>query len=466
VKAYLPVVGAIVVLGALQLALGSSEYFVYLASLVGVNVVLAVSLNIINGMTGQFSIGHAGFMAVGAYVSGTTSLLLKDDQLSFLGAAASDQVFFLVSLLIGGVTAGLFGFLVGLPSLRLRGDYLAIVTLGFGEIIRVIIQNSDSISKGFATVPGLGALGSFIGNFGGALGVSGVPQRSTFFMVWFWVFVVVLLARRLADSSHGRSLKAIREDEVAAEAMGVDTTSYKVRAFVVSSFFAGVAGGLFAHFVPIINPGSFTFVKSMEVVVMIVAGGLGSSTGAIVAAVVLTLLPEGLRTLFLELGGGDASLAQKVDQIRMPIYGALLVLIMLTRSQGIFGTNEAWDLIPVPREVDAPLGARRKALLWLAYAGTALALPTAIIVLALAKGDAFVSWHARQARALWLLAAGAGLVTAVMGQFFSSALTFSFGGLALVSLATGCLIGLIRAVHYQGRGRLPWVSGPLEHPAS
>ncbi|MBL8920097.1 MAG: branched-chain amino acid ABC transporter permease [Myxococcaceae bacterium] len=344
VKAYLPVVGAIVVLGVLQLVLGSSEYFVYLASLVGVNVVLAVSLNIINGMTGQFSIGHAGFMAVGAYVSGTTSLLLKDEQLSFIGAAASDQLFFLFSLLIGGVTAGVFGFLVGLPSLRLRGDYLAIVTLGFGEIIRVVIQNSDGISKGFATVPGLASAGSFIGNFGGALGVSGVPQRSTFFMVWFWVFVVVLLSRRLADSSHGRSLKAIREDEVAAEAMGVDTTSYKVRAFVVSSFFAGVAGGLFAHFVPIINPGSFTFVKSMEVVVMIVAGGLGSTTGAMVAAVILTLLPEGLRTVFLELGGGDASLAQKVDQIRMPIYGALLVLIMLTRSQGIFGTHEAWDL--------------------------------------------------------------------------------------------------------------------------
>ncbi|MBL8940397.1 MAG: branched-chain amino acid ABC transporter permease [Archangium sp.] len=344
VKSFLPVVAAVVVLGVLQWALGSSDYFVYLASLVGVNVVLAVSLNIINGMTGQFSIGHAGFMAVGAYVSGTTSLLLKDQQLSFLGPLASDQLFLLVSLLIGGVSAGVFGFLVGLPSLRLRGDYLAIVTLGFGEIIRVVIQNSDSIAKAFDGIPVLSLIGDFVGHFGGALGVSGVPQTSTFFMVWFWVFVVVLLARRLADSSHGRSLKAIREDEVAAEAMGVDTTSYKVRAFVVSSFFAGIAGGLFAHFVPIINPGSFTFVKSMEVVVMIVAGGLGSTTGAIVAAVILTLLPEALRTVFLQLGGGDASLAQKVDQIRMPIYGGLLVLIMLTRSQGIFGTHEAWDL--------------------------------------------------------------------------------------------------------------------------
>jgi branched-chain amino acid transport system permease protein len=344
VKSFAPVLVAAVLLAVLQLTLGSSEYFVYLASLVGVNVLLAVSLNIINGMTGQFSIGHAGFMAVGAYVAGTTSLLLKDDQISFLGPTVSDQVFFVLSLLLGGVSAAMAGFLVGLPSLRLRGDYLAIVTLGFGEILRVIIQNSDGIARALSGISGLRLIGDFVGHFGGALGVSGVPQRSTFFMVWFWVFVLVLLARRLADSSHGRWLKAIREDEVAAEAMGVDTTSYKVRAFVVSSFFAGIAGGLFAHFVPIINPGSFTFVKSMEVVVMIVAGGLGSTTGAIVAAVFLTLLPEGLRSLFLQIGGGDASLAQKVDQVRMPIYGLLLVVIMLTRSQGIFGTHEAWDL--------------------------------------------------------------------------------------------------------------------------
>jgi len=139
---------------------------------------------------------------------------------------------------------------------------------------------------------------------------------------------------------------------VAAEAMGVNTTAYKVRAFVISSFFAGVAGGLFAHFVPIINPNSFTFVKSMEVVVMVVAGGLGSTTGAIVAAVALTLLPEGLRSTFTAVGGGNASLAQKVDQIRMPIYGLLLVALMLARPQGLFGTREVWDVLPrwLPRK--------------------------------------------------------------------------------------------------------------------
>jgi branched-chain amino acid transport system permease protein len=322
-RAWLPIAAAAVMLAVLQLLLGQLPFFVYLASLVGVNVILAVSLNIVNGMTGQFSIGHAGFMAVGAYTAGLISIATKDYKL--VGPEmVSDQILFVGALVAGGVAAGICGFIVGLPSLRLRGDYLAIVTLGFGEIIRVIVQNTPAL--------------------GGALGLSGIPPRASFGMIWFWVFLVVLVARRLAMSSHGRSLWAIREDEVAAEAMGVDTTAYKVRAFVVSSFFAGVAGGLFAHFVPIINPGSFTFVKSMEVVVMIVLGGLGSTTGAVIAAIFLTLLPEGMRSLFGSVGG-DSSLASRVDQVRMPIYGVLLVVIMLSRPQGIFGTRELWDII-------------------------------------------------------------------------------------------------------------------------
>ncbi|MHA7634226.1 branched-chain amino acid ABC transporter permease [Corallococcus sp. M7] len=330
-RGILPVLIAVPVVVLADVLLNTSPFATYLLSVVGVNIILAVSLNIVNGMTGQFSIGHAGFMAVGAYIAGVTSLSLKEVALSFLPVAASDQVLFTVALLAGGVAAALCGFLVGLPSLRLRGDYLAIVTLGFGEIIRVVVQNTEA--------------------FGRALGLSGIPQYSSVAMVYFWVFLVVLVARRIAGSSHGRSLWAIREDEVAAEAMGVDTTGYKVRAFVISSFFAGIAGGLFAHFVPIINPGSFTFVKSMEIVVMVVLGGLGSSTGAIVAAIFLTLLPEGLRSLFGALGAGG-SLAQKVDQIRMPVYGILLVVLMLARPQGLFGTKELWDVLPrwLPRK--------------------------------------------------------------------------------------------------------------------
>ncbi len=325
-RGVLPFLIAIPVLAALQLAVSEMYFLVYIASIIGVNIILAVSLNIVNGMTGQFSIGHAGFMAVGAYISGKFSLETKQLAISLLPVAVSDQLIFIAALLIGGCCAALCGFIVGLPSLRLKGDYLAIVTLGFGEIIRVIVQNTQA--------------------FGRALGLSGIPQRASFFMVYFWVFLTIVVARRIAASTHGRSLWAIREDEVAAEAMGVNTTGYKVRAFVVSSFFAGVAGGLFAHFVPIINPGSFTFVKSIEVVVMVVAGGLGSTTGAILAAILLTLLPEAMRTGFVALSGGQASLAQKVDQIRMPIYGILLVLLMLIRPQGLFGTREIWDVLP------------------------------------------------------------------------------------------------------------------------
>ncbi|MGV3624788.1 MAG: branched-chain amino acid ABC transporter permease [Archangium sp.] len=323
-KSFAPILIAIAVLALLQFVTAGSEYFVYLALLVGVNVVLAVSLNIINGITGQFSIGHAGFMAVGAYASAMVSQLLNEYRISALPEGVGNQLFFVISLLVGGSLAGLFGFIVGLPSLRLKGDYLAIVTLGFGEIILVVVRNSNSL--------------------GGALGLSNTPQHTTFFSVWFAVFIVVLFAKRLLDSPHGRNLVAIREDEVAAEAMGVDTTGYKVRAFVVSSFFAGVAGGLFAHFQSIITPGdSFSFVKSMEVVVMIVAGGLGSTSGAVVAAVFLTLLPEGMRAMFLAFGGDNASLSQSIDQLRKPIFGLLLVVMMLTRPRGLFGTHEAWE---------------------------------------------------------------------------------------------------------------------------
>ncbi len=324
-KSLAPVAIAIAVLALLQVLTASSEYFVYLSLLVGVNVVLAVSLNVINGMTGQFSIGHAGFMAVGAFASALLSQVLNEYRMGFLPEPVEHQLFFFISLVVGGAAAGLCGFIVGLPSLRLRGDYLAIVTLGFGEIILVVVRNTKT--------------------FGGALGLSGTPQHTTFFSVWFAVFIVILFARRLLASPHGRNLVAIREDEVAAEAMGVDTTGYKVRAFVVSSFFAGVAGGLFSHFQSIITPGdSFSFVKSMEIVVMIVAGGLGSTTGAVVAAVVLTLLPEAMRAVFIQIGGGNVALAQSIDQLRKPIFGLLLVVMMLTRPQGIFGTHEAWDL--------------------------------------------------------------------------------------------------------------------------
>jgi branched-chain amino acid transport system permease protein len=322
-RGVLPLLVAVPILALVQLVTKEMPFFVIISLGVGVNVIMAVSLNIVNGMTGQFSIGHAGFMAVGAYSAGLTSKALSEYGLSFLPAAVSDQLMFALSLAVGGTMAAIAGFLVGLPSLRLKGDYLAIVTLGFGEIIRVIVQNTDVLGR--------------------ALGMRGVPQWTSMFSCWLIVFITILAARRIASSTHGRSLLAIREDEVAAEAMGVNTTAYKVRSFVIAAFFAGLAGGIFAHYQSIVNPGSFTFVKSMEIVVMIVAGGLGSTTGAVVAAVLLTLLPEGLRTLFSVLDL-PSDIASRVDQVRMPVYGGLLIVMMLFRPQGIFGTKEIWQI--------------------------------------------------------------------------------------------------------------------------
>jgi branched-chain amino acid transport system permease protein len=274
-----------------------------------VNVVLAVSLNVVNGFTGQFSLGHAGFMAVGAYTAAKITIALNGAALPFLGYGLTQQAVFAIALVAAMLTASIAGFLVGMPSLRLRGDYLAIVTLGFGEIIRSVIENMK-----------------FLGQ---ATGLSGLPSRTTVTWVGICAIATVLMARRLAVSTQGRALFAIREDEVAAEAMGVDTTGYKVRAFVISAAYAGLAGALIAHAISLATPRMFTFIRSIEVVVMVVLGGLGSITGSIVAACTLTIALEALR---------------QFQAYRMVVYALLLIILMLTRPQGLFGTRELWDL--------------------------------------------------------------------------------------------------------------------------
>jgi len=276
---------------------------------VGVNVILAVSLNVVNGFTGQFSIGHAGFMAVGAYTAAKITTALRDVLLLGLPAVISDQLVFALALAAGMAMSAAAGLLVGIPSLRLRGDYLAIVTLGFGEIIRVVIENT-----------------AFLGQ---ATGISGLPQLTSIVWVGMAAIGTVAMARRLLVSTQGRALLAIREDEVAAEAMGVDTVGYKVRAFVISAAFAGLAGGLLVHYIMLVTPRMFTFVKSIEVVVMVVLGGMGSVSGSMLAAAVLTVALEWLRG---------------VDQYRMVVFSFLLIVLMLTRPSGLFGTREVWDL--------------------------------------------------------------------------------------------------------------------------
>jgi branched-chain amino acid transport system permease protein len=296
----------------LQLSL--SEAYAFIGVLAGINVILAVSLNVVNGFTGQFSIGHAGFAAVGAYTAAKITTAMHGLQIMGLSAGVSDQVVFFLALVAGMITAAVAGLVVGMPSLRLRGDYLAIVTLGFNEIIRVIIENTP-----------------FLGQ---ATGISGLPRLTSVIWVGMGAVATIAMARRLVGSTHGRALLAIREDEVAAEAMGVDTTGYKVRAFVIASSFAGLAGGLLVHQIQLCTPRSFTFVKSIEVVVMVVLGGMGSVTGSVVAALFLSFALEGLR---------------EVQQYRMVVYSLLLIVLMLTRPSGLFGTREIWDIVKLPR---------------------------------------------------------------------------------------------------------------------
>ncbi|HEY6192456.1 MAG TPA: branched-chain amino acid ABC transporter permease [Bacteroidota bacterium] len=274
-----------------------NPYFLQIIVYIGINIILATSLNLINGFTGQFSLGHAGFMAIGGYTAALISTTLGASP----GEGASLAILPL-ALIAGGVTAALAGLTVGIPSLRLRGDYLAITTLGFGEIIRVVIQNLDFL--------------------GGARGFTGIPKLSNFFWVYGGVALVVFIISNLVNSSYGKGFLAVRDDEIAAQAMGINTTKYKVIAFVTGAFFAGIAGGLYAHFVSYINPQQFSFLRSIEIVVMVIVGGMGNTIGVIIAAVLLTILPEALRS---------------IAEYRMVIYSLSLIIIMITRPQGLFG---------------------------------------------------------------------------------------------------------------------------------
>jgi branched-chain amino acid transport system permease protein len=276
---------------------------------IGINMILAISLNLINGHTGQFSLGHAGFMSVGAYTTAAFVTLWAPGIFGTLDDTLMQGIVLLIGILLGGLTAALAGLLVGIPSLRLKGDYLAIVTLGFGEIIRVVLNN----------VPQLG----------GSLGMGNLPRYTTFLWVFIIVVLLVFIVQRLMSSTYGKGFLAVRDDEVAAEAMGVDTTRYKVTAFVIGAFFAGVAGGLYAHYNQLIRPEDFGFIKSIEIVVMVILGGMGSTYGVLFAAAILTFLPEWMRDVeFIGI---------KFRDFRMSIYALILILLMLTRPQGLFG---------------------------------------------------------------------------------------------------------------------------------
>src|SRR5438094_6628222 len=284
-----------------------NAYYLDIVLGIGINIILAVSLNLINGYTGQFSLGHAGFMAVGAYVAASVTMFAGPLLLPLLGgmdSVAGVSALFFLGLVLAGVVAAVVGFMVGVPSLRLKGDYLAIVTLGFGEIIRVIFQNIQAV--------------------GGPSGLKGIPPYTSFFWTYAWAMIAIYTVLALVHSSYGRGFLAVHDDEVAASAIGINTTRYKVTAFVVGSFFAGIAGGLYAHLKSFIAPAGFDFMKSFDIVVMVILGGMGNTFGVVVAAILLTVLPELLRP---------------VAEYRMILYSLLIIIIMLTRPQGLLTFN-------------------------------------------------------------------------------------------------------------------------------
>ena len=279
------------------------RYYVGIAIDASIAIILAVSLNLINGYTGQFSLGHAGLMAVGAFTSAKLTL-----ELSPSVPVAAQPLLFAAAILVGGLAAALAGLAVGLPSLRLRGDYLAIVTLGFGEIIRVIFQNSPA--------------------FGAATGLNGIPNWTTLGWSLSLAALTVYVVSSVVHSTYGRGFLAVHDDEIAASAMGINPTRYKVTAFVLGAFFAGIAGALYAHHKRFISPGGFDFMKSIDIVVMVILGGMGNTVGVILAAVLLTVLPELLRGL---------------ADYRMILYSLLIIGLMLTRPQGLFTLRRRVD---------------------------------------------------------------------------------------------------------------------------
>ena len=273
-----------------------NRYITGLMILSCINIILAVSLNLITGITGQLSLGNAAFMAIGAYISAFFSVNLGMP--------------FIISMIAGAVTAAAISIIIGIPTLKLKGDYFAITTLGVCEIVRVLITNMDIV--------------------GGARGFTGIPKKTTFTIAYFAAVLVIVVVVNIVKSTKGRAMLAIRENEIAAEAMGVNTTKYKVTAFFISAMIAGLAGALFSHYTAFIQPATFNFVKSIEIVTLVVLGGMGSITGSVIAAIILTILPEALR---------------QFSDLRMILYSLILIILMIFRPQGLLGTLEITDII-------------------------------------------------------------------------------------------------------------------------
>lgn len=288
-----------------------TNYWVGILTTVGINIILAVSLNMATGYLGQLPLGHAGFMAVGAYAAGIFMKATPAADLLKAGNDAAAIPYIVIAIVLSAIVAGIFGLIIGIPALRLRGDYLAIITLGFGEIIRVVLTNIDSI-LGFDFTYG-------------AAGLKRIPKYASFTLVFVCVVLTCFIIHVIMKSRHGRAILSIRENEIASESVGIPTTYYKTLAFVVSAMLAGVAGCLFAGYLGSLYPSTFKFMKSIEILVMVVLGGMGSMLGSILSATVLTVLPELLRS---------------VSDYRMVAYSLALVIMMIFRPKGLLGSYD------------------------------------------------------------------------------------------------------------------------------
>ena len=290
--------------GLLFLPVIAGDYLLRVIIVAGIYVILTLSLNLVTGYTGQFCLGWAAFYGIGAYTSALLAINLK---LSFW-----------IGLPVAGIMAALFGIALGIPTMRLKDIYLAITTLGFGEIIRLILLNWSDLTRGSMGLPGIPAPSIF-----------GISLDNNYFYYYFMltlVCIVLLAMERIIDSRLGRALSAIREDELAAKSMGINTTRYKITAFAVGAFFAGIAGSFHAHYSSFIDPQSFSFSESTIILAMVVLGGMASIKGSVLGALILTLLPEALRDF---------------SEYRMIVFGLIMMAVMLIRPQGIWGQTKA-----------------------------------------------------------------------------------------------------------------------------
>ncbi len=333
IKTILTGVLLILLLGLILWCQGNLNNFqIRILNLSAIFVILGVSLNLVLGFTGMFSLGHAGFMCIGAYTTAILTMSPASKAIVYfmepiIPALAEVQWPVFPAIVLGGLMAAIFGFLIGFPVLRLKDDYLAIATLGFAEIIRIIVTNTITITNG-------------------ALGLKNIPSIKSLWVYWLAAILTVLIVKRIINSSWGFSFKAIRDNEIAAEAMGINLFKHKLMSFTIGAFFAGIAGALMAHLITSVDPTMFRFLFTFQILLIVVLGGMGSISGSVIAALLVTIGMEFLRIVEQPMNLFGLIEIPGLSGMRMVIFSLLLLLVILFYRQGIMGTREFnWDSI-------------------------------------------------------------------------------------------------------------------------